>query len=208
MDAETKSTPVAYFIRHGETLGNKNGVFRGGLDFPLDANGLKDANFLKDYFSNIPLGSAYTSDALRARTTAETVLEPKGMVASETPDLRSWNTGYLSGLKKSEHQRDIDFFQNHPDKVIPNGESLDQFKQRIRPRIKNSILKGIKEGIPSITFLHSSGIHELSNMIYGDHSYIKVRPGGAVGVYKHGNKLTVKALIKDSKHKADEHYGG
>jgi len=198
---------VAYFVRHGETEGNAKGLFRGALDFPLSAKGQKDANSLKDYFANIPLGSAYTSDTQRTRTTAETVLDQKGMSASETSDLRSWNTGYLSGLPKKEHQKDIDFFQNHPETVIPNGESLTQFKNRIQPRIKNSILKGISSGIPSITFLHSSGIHELSHMLYGDHTYVKVKPGGVVGVYHNGNKLTAKALVKESKGHQDEHFG-
>lgn len=199
---------VAYFVRHGETEGNANGLFRGSLDYPLSERGHKDANKLADYFSNINLGHAYSSDASRARTTAETVLEPKGMIASETPDLRSWNTGYLSGLPKSKHQNDIDFFQKNENTVIPNGESLNQFRLRVGPRIKNSILKGIQSGVPSITFLHSSGIHELAHILYGDHSYIKVKPGGVVGVYHSGNKLSAKALVNESKGHSDEHFGG
>jgi bisphosphoglycerate-dependent phosphoglycerate mutase len=199
---------VAYFVRHGETAGNAAGLFRGALDFPLSDKGHKDANSLKDYFSGINLGSSYTSDALRTRQTAETVLEPKDMVASETSDLRSWNLGYLSGLPKADHQREVDFFQNNPNQEVPNGESLNHFRNRITPRLKNSIMKGISEGVPSITFLHSSGIHELSHMLYGDHSYVKVKPGGVVGVYKQGNKLSAKALVKNSTGHGDEHYGG
>src|SRR6267142_1929353 len=153
---------VAYFVRHGETEGNANGLFRGSLDYP----------------------------------------------PSETPDLRSWNTGYLSGLPKSKHQNDIDFFQKNENTAIPNGESLNQFRLRVGPRIKNSILKGIQSGVPSITFLHSSGIHELSHILYGDHSYIKVKPGGVVGVYHNGNKLSAKALVNESKGHSDEHFGG
>src|SRR2546430_476639 len=102
---------VSYFVRHGDTEGNAKGLFRGALDFPLSEKGYKDANFLKSYFSTINLGSAYSSDALRARETAETVLEPKNMVASETSDLRSWNVGYLSGLPKEKHKLDVEFFQ-------------------------------------------------------------------------------------------------
>ncbi len=199
---------VAYFVRHGETGGNAAGLFRGAIDYPLSAKGIKDANKVKDYFSGIDLGSAYSSDTTRTRQTNEAVLGPKDMVASETSDLRSWNLGYLSGLKKTEHQREIAYFQDNPNQDVPNGESLNKFRGRITPRIKNSILKGIKEGVPSITFLHSSGIHELSHLLYGDHSYIKVKPGGVVGVYKQGNKLTAKALLNESKGHNDEHYGG
>jgi broad specificity phosphatase PhoE len=200
MEQENPGKLVAYFVRHGETQGNAAGLFRGSLDYPLSEKGQKDANHLADYFSNINLGTAYSSDTTRTRTTAETVLEPKGMVASETPDLRSWNVGYLSGLEKSKHQNDIDFFQKNENTVIPNGDSLRQFRNRVQPRIKNSILKGIKDGIPSITFTHSSVVQEVSHMIHGDHKLAKVKPGGVIGVYHNGNKLTVKALYKPAKH--------
>jgi len=187
---------VAYFVRHGETAGNAKGLFRGSLDFPLSDKGHKDAEHLKDYFSNTELGAAYSSDTTRTRQTNETVLEPKGMTASETSDLRSWNVGYLSGLPKSEHQNDIDFFQHNENTDIPNGESLAKFRKRVQPRLKNSILKGIQDGVPSITFTHSSVIQEVSHMIHGNHKVAKVKPGGVIGVYHDGNKLSVKALFK------------
>ncbi len=78
---------VAYFVRHGETGGNAAGLFRGAIDYPLSAKGIKDANKVKDYFSGIDLGSAYSSDTTRTRQTNEAVLGPKDMVASETSDL-------------------------------------------------------------------------------------------------------------------------
>lgn len=205
---ESNGKLVAYFVRHGTTTGNAKGLFRGAIDFPLDKSGEKDADRVKDYFDGIPLGSAYSSDAQRALKTAETTLEPKGMSASETSDLRSWNLGYLAGLPKKEHQNDVNFFQQNENTVVPNGESLSQFRQRVQPRIKNSIMKGISSGVPSITFTHSSVIHELSHMLHGDHSYVKVKPGGIVGVFKQGNKLSAKALLRDSDGHADETYGG
>jgi broad specificity phosphatase PhoE len=198
MEQDNPGQLVAYFIRHGETAGNAQGLFRGALDFPLSETGQKDAEALKSFFSNINIGTAYSSDTQRTRHTAETVLEPKGITASETPDLRSWNVGYLAGLPKSENQKDIDFFQHHENTVVPNGESLRQFRNRVQPRIKTSIMKGISDGIPSITFTHSSVIQEVSHMLSGDYKAHKVKPGGVIGVYHNGNKLSVKALFKPS----------
>jgi broad specificity phosphatase PhoE len=198
METENPGKLVALFVRHGETEGNAKGLFRGALDFPLSDKGHKDASRLADYFSNTNLGTAYSSDTARARTTAETVLEPKGITASETPDLRSWNVGYLAGLPKSEHQKDIDFFQHNSNTVVPNGESLNQFRNRVQPRIKHSILTGIKDGVPSITFTHSSVVQEVSHMLHNDYKFAKVKPGGVIGVYQNGNKLSVKALFKPS----------
>jgi alpha-ribazole phosphatase len=205
MNKEDNGSLVAYFVRHGTTDGNAAGLFRGPIDYPLDAQGVKDAHKLKDFFKDKALGTAYSSDTRRALTTAETVLDSKGITPSETSDLRSWNVGYLAGLPKKENHKDINFFQENENTEVPNGESLAKFRQRVQPRIKNSIMVGIKSPHPSITFTHSSVIHELSHMLYGDHQQVKVKPGGVVGVYKQGNKLSAKALFRESK--PESNYG-
>src|SRR5579859_6167915 len=103
---------VAYFVRHGETEANAEGRFRGTKeDWPLTDKGHHDAENLRTYFSDKTFGYAWTSDKQRAEQTAETVLEPHGMVASPTSRLHPLDVGYLSGEKKSEHLDDIQYFQ-------------------------------------------------------------------------------------------------
>lgn len=212
---EGSSSPriVAYFVRHGETALNNEKRFRGPLDPPLDENGLADAHKAADFFSGIELGSAFSSDKQRAETTAQAILQPKGMNYTSDPNLRAWNVGYMAGQKKSDLKDDIEYFQRHPDEQIPNGESLNQFRDRIRPSLLNSIQSGVSEGKPSLTTLHSSGIKEVSNIIHGDHNHTQVYPGGIAAVYhdptaEDGKKFFVKAITKEKKGAAKrEGYG-
>lgn len=189
--------PLLYVVRHGTTELNEDGRFRGPLDPKLDAKGLQDAQKLANYFANIPIGDAWTSDKTRAQQTADTILDPKGMAASPDPNLRAWNVGYLAGEKKSTHQDDIGFYQRHADVSVPGGESLNKFRQRVRMPLLQAIAAGKQNGVPSLVVSHSSIVHELGNIIHGDHTAVKVQPGGVAGVFL-GNdgKLSFQPLVK------------
>lgn len=190
---------VAYFVRHGTTLLNEENKFRGPLNPPLDEKGIQDAGKLGAYFQNIDLGSSWSSDTKRAETTAKAILDPKGKSPEVTPDLRAWNVGYLAGEKKDEHQDEVGYFQSNPTEEIPNGESLNKFRQRVKPRILKAIHTGWKSGKPSLVVAHSSIIHELGNILHGDHSATLVKPGGVVGVFHDGKHFTAKPLVRPEK---------
>jgi broad specificity phosphatase PhoE len=191
---------VAYFVRHGTTELNEQNRFRGPTDVPLDDKGQEDAEKLRDHFSNVQLGDAYTSDKQRAVSTGQTILDPKGLVANQTSDLHAWNVGYLAGDEKDkdENKASIDYHTAQPDKVIPGGESLNQFRKRVRTPILNSIRKGHESGVPSITIAHSSVIHELGNLVNGDHTSTLVEPGGVVAVSHDGKKYSAKPILNPS----------
>lgn len=187
---------VAYFVRHEETALNSEKRFRGPLDPPLDEKGISGLDDTRDYFSNVELGSAFSSDKQRVEQTATGVLQPKGMTFQSDPALRAWNIGYLAGEKKSDHADDISYFQRHPDVQIPSGESLNQFRDRIRPAILRSLQAGVSSDKPSITFLHSSGVKEVSNVIHGDHNKVQVKPGGIAAVTYDGSNFNMKAVLR------------
>lgn len=198
---------VSLFIRHGETAGNAKGLFRGNKDFPLDKHGVAAANRLNTIFKQIKVGDIYRSDTTRTEQTAEHALAGTDREANVSSDLNAWNTGYLSGKSKKEHQNEIHYFTDNPTKKIPGGESLEGFRNRSQPKIKQIIGKGMSGNRPSVAFTHSSIIHELSHMIHGDPHYVKVKPGGMVGVFADGKKLHVKALFKPGG-QGDLNYGG
>ncbi len=193
---------LAYFIRHGTTSLNESHAFRGPLNPPLDGKGASDAVQLKKYFENIDLGDAYTSDKLRAETTAQTILEPKGIEPIATNLLNSWNVGFLAGKPKEGNEETIKYYQDNPDQKIPHGESLNQFRARIRPVIQNIVKRGHEVGLPSIAVVHSSVIHEVGNIFHGNHNAALVKPGGVVAVV-HGDKgIRAIPIIKADSGKA------
>jgi broad specificity phosphatase PhoE len=198
---------VAYFVRHGETTLNAEGRFRGPSDPPLNDNGTNDAAKLAHYFSDIKLGDAWTSDKQRAVSTAETILDPKGQVANQTPDLHAWNVGYLAGEKKDEpdNQASVGYHQDHPDEAFPNGESLNAFRSRVRPVLLRAIHAGYKSGTPSLVVAHSSVIHELGNLVHQDHTSTVVKPGGVAAVTFDGKAFSAKPIVRPAA-KSDNAY--
>lgn len=198
---------VAYVVRHGTTELNEQGRFRGPMNPPLDDKGLDDAQKLSKYFQGIELGDAWTSDKTRAVQTADAILDPKGQVANQTPDLHAWNVGYLAGEKKDAEQSkaSVSYHQDHADEAFPDGESLNDFRKRVRPVLLRAIKAGHDSGKPSLVVAHSSVIHELGNLVHHDHASAIVKPGGVAAVTFDGKAFNARAIVKPAP-KGDKAY--
>ena len=188
---------MSYFVRHGTTALNENHSFRGPLNPPLDGEGIKDAMKLKEYFKGEDFGDSFTSDKLRSQQTISAILEPHGSDPKVDSGLNAWDVGYLGGKPKAGHEDEIAYYTQHADEPIPGGESLNNFKSRVRPSIRHAIQRGAETGLPSLVVAHSSIIHEIGTMFHGDHNHVLVKPGGVVGVYhRPGMGLYAKQLIR------------
>jgi probable phosphoglycerate mutase len=183
---------LAFFLRHGSTTLNDTGAFRGESNPPLDDHGSQDAIDAKEFLGNTEFGEIIGSDKLRVQQTAETVLNSRNLEPHYTSKLRAWNVGYLTGMNKEEHAGEIDHYQANPDVRIPKGESLNEFRGRVSPVIKFAIKRGMETGLPSLVIAHSSVIHQVGEMLHGDHEAALVHPGGIAAV-----KLGPKGLYAE-----------
>lgn len=200
---------VAYFGRHGETANNASGRFRGQSNLPLDKHGLEDASRMGEFFKSIDLGSVYSSTKDRTMVTARAVADPKSLKVQPMAELDPLNVGYLSGEKKEDHGDVMDFFQKNPDAHIPNGDSINSFRQRTQPGIKKILKLGMTAGKPPLAVVHSSIIHEVNHLLTGDHKQTLVKPGGVIAVYHHPQKgFHIKALMHPSTGASDSKYTG
>jgi len=200
---------VALFMRHGQTEANKKGEFRGPLNVPLDITGMQQAldarRFLAGYLNGKPLGEAFRSSKDRTAQTADIALGPdKAKVVKNFDPL---NVGDFAGQPKNdENMKAIMHYQKNPDQKIPGGERINDFRARTNPEIKMAIQSGEKTGRPSISFVHSSTIHQVSHLLHGDHNLVKVTPGGIVGVFKRPNGTHyAQALLNESKSQKDKY---
>lgn len=204
-----RQSPIAYFIRHGETAGNRDKRFRGQTDYPLDAEGKLDAQKLGEYFKNIPLSAVYSSPKMRARDTAEEIAKHHGLKVETLSNASSLDVGYLAGEKKEDHAHVMPYFERFPNERVPMGESINEFRTRTQPLIKQVLSEGIKNANPVALITHSSLIHELSHMVTGDHNQTLVKPGGVVGVWHDPVEgLKIKALLYPSSGAGDSKYHG
>ena len=66
-----------YFVRHGESEGNKEKVYQSSSTL-LSENGLQQAELIADRFNNIEVETIISSDYIRAKQTAKYISEVTG----------------------------------------------------------------------------------------------------------------------------------
>lgn len=191
-------TTVAYFCRHGETTLNASNCFRGRLNPDLNENGRRDAEELEKFFAPIELAAIFYSNKSRAEETAGIIARKKsGIQCFGTESLWPLNVGDFSGKKKdAAAQEQMDWYVDNPSIKIPGGESLNDFKGRIRPCILEALMLADKAGAPVLVVAHSSVMHEVSSMFCGHHNKALVKPGGVIEVYAENGGLHADPIIK------------
>jgi len=193
-------TVVAYLVRHGTTVLNSSGMFRGNKNPPLDAQGRRDAHKLADYFKDVDLSFIICSDKARATETAELIGKEHDLPVHKSENLRALNVGSFSGQKRTpESEAALQHYIDNPSIQIPEGESLNDFKARVHPCFKELVDLYRDSGVPPLAVLHSSLIHEIGAVLEGSHKAVLVDPGGVCVVYLDNNKLHAAPIFKPSK---------
>ncbi|PHV11625.1 histidine phosphatase family protein [Chitinimonas sp. BJB300] len=129
-----------WLIRHGETAWNAERRFQGHTDIPLNPNGAQQAKKLAERLihqhSQQAFAAIYSSDLSRARHTAEPTSLAIKLPMRLDARLRERHYGVLSTLTPEEmaveHPETFRRWQRRdPAYVLPRGESLNQFNQRV-----------------------------------------------------------------------------
>jgi probable phosphoglycerate mutase len=95
-----------YFVRHGETTANRDGILQGHCDFPLTEKGHRDAALVGTALRHTRWTKIYTSDLTRASNTAQIILSqsknPKDLstLLTTTPLIREVNFGVREMLPR------------------------------------------------------------------------------------------------------------
>ncbi len=121
--------------RHGETEWNVEEVFRGRIDIELNGTGIKQAELLAEYLSDVKVEGIYSSPLRRALRTAEVIASYHQLDIEIVPGLIDFDYGEWQGLP---HQEVKDKYKglytewvNNPDQVIiPGSESLNNVRKR------------------------------------------------------------------------------
>ena len=133
-------------VRHGETEWNVKEVFRGRIDIELSETGLKQAQLLAKYLSDIEIDAIYSSPLKRALTTAEIMASYHKLKVEIAPGLIDFDYGEWQGLPHQEvrdkYRRLYAQWINRPDRVrMPAGESLDEVRERAMNVVDKVIAK-------------------------------------------------------------------
>jgi len=115
------------FIRHGETALNAARVVQPA-DTPLNDRGRQQAQAVARRVAALKPVAVWSSDLPRALETAQAVAAASGNIRLSTSELlRERNFGDLRGRRYDELDFDPLRFYSAP----PNGESVDEFRERV-----------------------------------------------------------------------------
>ena len=127
-----------YIIRHGETQWNKLRKVQGHSDISLNERGRHLARETKKGLWEIPFDVAYTSPLIRAKETAQLVLEGRGIPLHEEKRIQEIGFGEAEGMpyrKESIKEDEIEFNKFFSDtgnyKAPSGGESIQQLNERV-----------------------------------------------------------------------------
>jgi 2,3-bisphosphoglycerate-dependent phosphoglycerate mutase len=99
---EATLSPIPFwFLRHGETDWNAQGISQGNVDIPLNPTGVAQARAAAAKLRNRGIATIVTSPLSRARVTAEFVGEALGLPVALDPDLCEVSFGVQEGQAMS-----------------------------------------------------------------------------------------------------------
>jgi broad specificity phosphatase PhoE len=138
-----------YLIRHGECRGNREDLFRGRHDFPLNENGIKQAECLRDRLKKHNFQTIYTSPLKRSKQTAE-ILSDNNIRIIEENDFTNISLGEWENTPKKivrdKYPDSWQLWQTEPERLIfPGMETLAQVQDRSFKTLKK-IIQNYSEG--------------------------------------------------------------
>jgi broad specificity phosphatase PhoE len=133
-----------YLIRHGQTAWNKEEIFRGRMDVPLDQTGLRQAELAAEYFKGMEIHGIYSSPLARAWQTAEKIASPYSVRVQRLEGIIDMNFGNWEGhLHEEIKKMDPETYRQWRDEPhrarLPGGESLDAVRVRAMAAVEEVI---------------------------------------------------------------------
>jgi probable phosphoglycerate mutase len=194
---------IGFILRHGETVLNADNRFRGLSNPSLDENGEKQAKAASKFLKGTPIKRIICSPFYRAHTTAKEVASNLGLDISQDGALFPLDVGFMTGEDKDKYRAILQFFVNNPHLEIPDGESLDDFEDRMAEFFSRELKAAEKE--MTLFVCHTSNIIALNNLIAGNRAIEpemgdSVEPGGIMAIYGNNDEYATEVVFGGDKH--------
>ncbi|HSR14089.1 MAG TPA: histidine phosphatase family protein [Thermodesulfobacteriota bacterium] len=126
---------TVFLVRHGETEWNREEVFRGRIDCPLNESGRAEGRALGEFLAGREIHGIYSSPLSRAAETAALIAGDRRLPVVTDPAFTDLDFGEWQGLplkevreKYAEQYRE---WRERPGRItFPGGESLDLVRAR------------------------------------------------------------------------------
>ena len=149
-----KNMTTVILIRHGECEGNREGLFRGRTDFPLNEAGRKQARSLAEAIKPMTPSIVYSSPLLRAEETARIISEGCGAELALRQGFINIALGRWENRKKADIQQEYPeewrLWLSHPERLrMAGGETLGDVRRRAFANL-DVLVKGHAGGVFAI----------------------------------------------------------
>lgn len=203
-----------YLVRHGDTNLNSGSAqqerFRAWSDPPLNDKGHESAQTAAHFLSDKQIGHIFASDLTRTMQTAQAVHSTTGAPITPMHGLRPWNLGEFTGQPVEPNEKEVQSYQDHPEKPIPGGESYNTFLARNNTTLHHIAMFSAQHQMPVAAVLHTRNINAVKGQLKGL-STIPIAsmtsPGGIVRMDIRGGKVhLIDEAVPEGK--PDEHKPG
>ena len=122
-------------VRHGECDGNKDGIFRGRFDFPLNQTGLQQAREVAADLMRYSFSKVYSSPLKRSLQTAQAIADAKGVSVVAMEEFNNINLGHWEGQSKDKikkrYPKEWEIWRAKPECLtLSNAETLEMVQKR------------------------------------------------------------------------------
>ena len=159
-------------LRHGESVWNKENKFTGWVDVGLSKKGEQEALLAGNKLQNYNFDNIIISDLKRTRKTAILLLknrplpEKEKIIYTVSPEVKERSYGDLAGIVKSElkdkyGEEQMRIWRRSYYERPPNGENLEDVKNRIGPFFDKFILPLLKTGKNVLLVSHGNALRAL-----------------------------------------------
>lgn len=159
-------------VRHGQSQWNLENRFTGWVDVDLSEQGKQEATLAGNLLKKYPCDVLWTSDLKRAHQTLELILKETGWKAPivKTQALNERHYGDLQGLNKAETatkhgDEQVHLWRRSYDVRPPNGESLKDTVDRVRPIYEKCLLPSLAQGNNLVVVAHGNSNRALIKLI-------------------------------------------
>jgi broad specificity phosphatase PhoE len=145
-----------FLVRHGRTGWNKEGIFRGIKDVPLDAVGKEEALLVGERLKGEGITAVFTSPLSRAKETAEAIALFPQLEVKVLPGLTDLNFGEWEGRSLEEvKERYPNLYLrwlHEPHRVtFPAGEGLDAVRARAMEAVEEIVTCHPQEAVALVS---------------------------------------------------------
>jgi phosphoserine phosphatase len=144
-----------FIVRHGETEWNKEEIFRGTKDIPLNGVGIEQAERAGAYFADKGIQGIFSSPLSRAQQTAEAIGRSAKTAVETVDGFTDMNFGEWEGRTVKDvgllYPEAIETWNKHPQRLqVKGGETLSQVRRRAAKAL-GSILAEESKNIVIVT---------------------------------------------------------